>query len=220
MKLVLADHQLPGIDEVVAAIGRARDAGRTVAVHCVTRSALVLALAAWDLAGASPGDRIEHGAVIPPELFDPIERAQLTVVTQPNFVAERGDAYLTDVEPDDRPHLYRCASLLRAGIGVGGSTDAPFGDPDPWAAIRAAVRRRTSSGQPIGPDEAVTPRRAFDLFTTSPEAPGGSPRRVLVGAAADLCLLDRPLADALDAPSPNMVRATMINGAIVHESGS
>ena len=69
----------------------AHAAGRPVAVHCVTRVQLVLTLAALDAAGRLPGDRIEHGAVIPAESLPDLRG--LTVVTQPHFVAERGEQY-------------------------------------------------------------------------------------------------------------------------------
>ena len=139
---------------------------------------------------------------------------KLTVVTQPTFVAERGDDYLADVEPDDRPHLWPCAGLLRAGIAVGGSTDAPFGPADPWQAIAAAVERRTAAGRILGPDERLEARRALDLFLGPAAAPGGPPRRVVPGAPADLCLLAVPLDEALRAPSASLVAATVRAGRL------
>ncbi|MBV8462913.1 MAG: amidohydrolase family protein, partial [Acidimicrobiales bacterium] len=128
-KILLADHALPGIDEVVGQMHRARAAGRTIAVHCVTTAALVLALAAWDDIGVRPGDRIEHGSVIPDDLVPVLAERGLTVVTQPNFVAERGDDYLAEVDAADQPFLYRCRALLQAGVPIAFGTDAPFGDP-------------------------------------------------------------------------------------------
>src|SRR5262249_18342160 len=74
VKVVLAAPDLPGPDEVAEWFAAAHRAGRAVAVHCVTRVALVLALTAWHMAGARPGDRIEHAAVMPPELVDPVRR--------------------------------------------------------------------------------------------------------------------------------------------------
>jgi predicted amidohydrolase YtcJ len=179
-----------------------------VAVHCVTRVGLVIAIAAWRASGVSPGDRIEHGAVIPSELIDELRDLGVAVVTQPNFVAERGDAYLTDVEADDQPHLWRCGSLIERGIGVAAGTDAPFGHPDPWRAIAAAVERRTSGGAPLGPDEAVAPRRALALFLGSADDPT-VPRAVRPGVVTGLCLLDRPLSDVLASPGSDAVRATI-----------
>ena len=96
-------------------------------------------------------------------------------MTNPGFVHERGDRYLIEVDADDLPHLYPCRSLIEAGIPVGGSTDAPFGHPDPWRDVAAAIERRTAGGEPLGLREAVSPERALALFLTPPEAPGGTP---------------------------------------------
>jgi predicted amidohydrolase YtcJ len=187
VKLVIADHEVPDLDGLSAAIALAHDRGRPVAVHCVTSAALALLLAAWEAVGPRAGDRLEHGAVIPPSAIEPLRRLGVTVVTQPNLVRERGHRYRVEVDPVDQPDLWRCGSLLAAGVPVGGSTDAPFGRPDPWAAMAAAVDRD---------GEAVTPEQALGLFLAPLDDPGGPPRRVRPGGPADLCVLDRPWADA------------------------
>ena len=84
-KIILADSALPDIDTLTDRIRTAHDAGRAVAVHCVTREALVLLLAALDDSGTRPGDRIEHAALVPAELISRLHGAGLTVVTQPGF---------------------------------------------------------------------------------------------------------------------------------------
>lgn len=215
VKIVVADHALPSPDALADAVRAAHAAGRPVAVHCVTRVALVLALTAWETVGAVAGDRIEHGAVIPLELVGTIAELGLQVVTQPAFVHARGDRYLAEVEPDDVPHLYRCGSLLDAGVGVGGSTDAPFGPDDPWLAIATAADRRTRTGQVVGAEEAIAARIALDRFLSPLDDPGGPPRRVVPGAPADLCLLASPLAPVLAAPADARVRATWTAGTHV-----
>jgi predicted amidohydrolase YtcJ len=212
VKLVWADYAPPAHGDLVRWITAAHDAGRPVAVHCVTRPGLAAALAAWDEVGVLPGDRVEHGSVVPPDLRARVAGRGLAVVTQPGFVLERGDRYLAEVHPGDLPHLYPCRSLMEAGIPVGGGTDAPFGHPDPWRAIATAIERRTSEGAPLGLREAVSPERALALFLTPPDAPGGRPRRVAVGAPADLCLLDAPLSRVLEAPSSDHVALTIHGG--------
>jgi len=212
VKLVVADYALPGLDELVRWMRSAHEVGRPVAVHCVTRAGLGLALSAWDEAGALAGDRVEHASVVPPDLRARMASRRLVVVTQPGFVEERGDRYLAEVAADDLPHLYPCRSLIEAGIPVGGGTDAPFGHPDPWRAIATAIDRRTSEGAPLGVREAVSPERALALFLTPLESPGGEPRRVEVGAPADLCLLDAPLSAVLEDPSSTHVAATIHGG--------
>ena len=182
----------------------------------MTRAALVVTLAALGEVGARPGDRLEHGSVIPPELRDEIRRLGLTVVTQPNLVAERGDDYLAEVDPADVAHLWPCRSLLDAAIPVAAGTDAPFGGADPWRLIEAAVRRTAPSGAVVGAGERITPDQALDLLLAPGDRADGPPRRVVVGGVADLCLLDRSRTEALSSPAAVQVRATVIGGALVH----
>lgn len=195
VKLVLDEIDLPAFDATVDVISTAHHHGRNVAIHLVTAASLAFALAAWSEAGARPGDRIEHGSVITPDAAAEIARLGLAIVTQPGFVAERGDRYLVDVDPADRAHLYRCGTLLTAGVTVAGSSDAPYSDPDPWAAMRAAVERRTASGVVLGPGERVDAATALGLFLRDPLDLGRT-RRVTPGSPADLCLLHRPLTSA------------------------
>ena len=216
VKVVLDDAAYPALDDLVSTINAAHGVGRNVAFHTVTRTSLVLALAALDGATRRPGDRLEHGAVIAPDVFDPIRDLALTVVTQPGFVRERGDRYLVDVEADDLPHLYRCRSLLDAGIRVAASTDAPYSDLDPWSAIRTAVDRRTRDGQVLGEGEGVDPATAIRLWLGPSDDPGGPPRRLTTGQTADLVLLDRSWAQLLEYPCREAVVATIVAGKVVH----
>jgi predicted amidohydrolase YtcJ len=212
-KLLLRDHDLPGFDELAAMIAASHAVARPVAVHCVSREALLLTLAALELTGAMAGDRVEHAAVVPVEIRDRLALAGLRVVTQPSFVARRGDDYLAAVDREDRALLYPYASLLAAGVPVAPSSDAPFGDPDPWHTIAAAVARRTPSGAALNPGERVPARVVLDGFLSGAGTPGGRPRRIAPGAAADLCLLAAPLASALARPAAELVR-TVIRGGV------
>ena len=214
-KIVMADHALPSFDELVALVRQARTHGRAVAVHCVSRVALVVTLAVLEELGVVPGDRIEHGAVVDEESAHQMAAMGVCVVTQPNFVAERGDRYRVEVDACDLDDLYRCGALLSAGVRVAGGTDAPFGHPDPWRAISAAIDRRTMSGHVLGGGERVAPLRALELFQGAPHAPGLGLGPITAGQAADLCLLGVPLTEALRAPNAGNVRATVIAGALV-----
>jgi len=214
-KIVIPDSMLPDIDTLTESIRTAHGDGRAVAVHCVTREALVLLLAALDEAGTRPGDRIEHAALIPAELISRLHSLGLTVVTQPGFLAQRGDDYVRDVPAAEQGDLYRARSLLDGGVGWALSSDAPYGPLDPWAVIAAGADRRTPSGHVIVPAERLTLPQALAGYLSPPEAPGSAPRRVAVGRPADLVLLHAPLAGALAAPSADLVAATLIGGSIV-----
>lgn len=197
-KLLLHDHGLPSFDELAARVSDLHAAGLPVAVHCVTRESLLLTLAVLEEVGRLPGDRIEHAAVVP----DPAALRGLKVVTQPGFIADRGDHYQRDVAADDLPHLYPFASLLDAGVDAVASSDAPYGPADPWQVIRAASRRD------LLPGERVAPEVALAGYLRGPEL--GPQRRVRAGEPGALMLLHTPLAEALDALDPACVRQVVL----------
>jgi predicted amidohydrolase YtcJ len=190
-----------------------------VALHCVTRQSLLLALAVLEETGTRPGDRIEHAAVAPPEAVEAMARAGLAVVTQPSLLARRGDDYLDRVEAEDVPFLWRYRSFLAAGLPVGGSSDAPYGDLDPWASIAAATSRTTPAGRVAGPGERVTASQALAGYLSDPRSPGGPARKIAVGGAADLVLLRDPLATVLGDPRHDRVWLTVIGGAVIYDAG-
>lgn len=214
-KIVLADSGLPSLDDLTGRIGAARARGRAVAVHCVTREALLLLLAALGETGVRDGDRVEHAALVPAETIGELARLGLRVVTQPGFIADRGDDYLRDVPAADHGDLYRCGRLAAAGVPVAVSSDAPYGPLDPWAVIDAAARRRTRSGAIVAGGEAISAHTALRSYLTPPGDPGGRARGVRPGAAADLALLHVPLAEALRGPDARAVRLTVIGGRLV-----
>ena len=217
VKILLDDDGLGDLHAMAATFAFARGEGRPIAVHCVTAVQLAFTLAAFDAAGSRPGDRIEHGGMIDAAATAEIARLGLCVVTQPSFIAERGDQYRAEIAPDDLTALYPCASLLRAGIAVAASTDAPYTDPDPWAAMAAATKRTTPSGVVLGDAERVDGETALGLFLGPFGAPGGPARWIAVGAPADFCLLRTQRAPAVAMPSAVLVRATIIDGVVVYE---
>lgn len=214
-KRILHDDDLD-LDELSAWIGAHHDAGGVVALHCVTAAQLVVSIAALQTAGVRQGDRIEHAAVVPEDCLTDLADLGVIVATQPNFVAERGDQYLADVAEDDHAQLWRVASLLAAGIPVVMSTDFPFGDSDPWAAMRAAVNRTTASGEVLGAAERVDARTALAMFLGTPERPTLA-RTVEAGQPADLCVLAADPAEVLRELDAACVAATVVDGRLVFE---
>lgn len=213
-KIVVADHALPALEDLIGRIAAARP--RPVALHCVSREALVVCLAALAEASSVPGDRLEHAAVVPRELLPAMRELRVTVVTQPSLVALRGDDYLRDADADDLDNLWPYASLLAGGIPVGASSDMPYGSPDPWLSIAAAVSRRTRSGRHVARGERISPETALRGWLSRPEDPGGPARSLAIGGVADLVVLDRPLPQVLASPSHQYVRLTVAAGRVTY----
>jgi predicted amidohydrolase YtcJ len=201
-KKILHDDRLD-LDDLTEWIVQQHNTGRPVAVHCVTT------------AGGHPHDRIEHAAMVPDDNLADLAELEVTVVTQPNFVAERGDQYLAEVPAGEHDQLWRVASLRNARIPVALSTDMPFGHGDPWTAMRAAVYRTTLRGAVLNASECVSAREALTMFLGRPDQPGRV-RTVETGEPGDLCVLSEPPATALAELDAGMVAATIIGGELVY----
>lgn len=223
VKVVAGDHGCDeGVDswsELVAAVRAARERDRPVAVHAVSASALAMVLAVLDDVGVVPGDRVEHAAVCDDGAADRLAELGVTVVTQPSIAARRGPAMVEASEPEDRPWLWRISGLRDRGVRVVLSSDAPYGDPDPWATIRLAAAGLPAERSPWLRDQTITAGEALASYLTRPEDPAGPVRTLQPGATADLCVLDAPLDRVLervvagDTGSP--VLLTVVDGQVV-----
>ena len=215
-KRILHDDGLD-LDELTRWIGARHAAGGTVALHCVTAAQLVVTIAALDAAGVRPGDRVEHAAVVPDDCLPELARLGVTVVTQPNFVAERGDQYLADVAAAEHHQLWRVASLFAAGaVEVAMSTDMPFGDGDPVGGDAGRRAPHHRMGAVLGPAERIDARTALEMFLGDPGQPS-RPRTVAPGQPANLCVLAASPEEVLRELDADLVAATMIEGSVVFD---
>jgi predicted amidohydrolase YtcJ len=188
-KIVVADHHLPTPDALADRIAAHHHDDRAVALHCVSAPALALAITTLSTVGSRPGDRIEHAAVCDDAAAARLAELGVIVVTQPSLVARHGDDYRAGTEAAELPYLWRYAGLRAAGVAVVASSDAPYGDLNPWCTVAAAADRTTPSGVVLGPGERVPADTALRSFLTNPDDPSGPERAVAAGEAADLCLL-------------------------------
>lgn len=216
-KIILDDGALD-LDALVSTLSDNHSRGRGVAVHCVTDAQLAVTIAALESAGQHRDDRIEHAAVVPDDRLADLARLGVTVVTQPNFVAERGDDYLAEIPADRHHELWRVKTLLSSAVPVALSTDLPFGDGDPWAVMRAAVQRSTAAGAVLGLGERISPSAALTMFAGHPDRPA-TPRTIAPGQPGDLCVLTAPPAEVLATLDSGLVGATIVAGTVVFDAG-
>jgi len=221
----------PDFETLVEMISVAHRAGHQVAVHAVEIEAVVMATEAFAAVGnrshiADRRHRIEHASDCPPEIAKMIASAGLSVVTQPAFIYERGDRYASalksSVSGSDLTHLYATRSLLDAGTTVAGSSDAPFGPTAPLTGIQAAVTRRSSSGEWIGPEQTISIREALRLYgpiaawIDVQEADAGS---IEPGKRADFVVLESEPSEVESTDiSAIRVLATLVDGEPVFGS--
>ena len=208
-------------------VGTAHRAGYPVAIHAVERDAIVAAalalLDAPPLAGAGPvaglhardrqaRDRIEHCAECPPDVAELVRQSGAWAVLNPGFLYYDGERYQATVPPELMPHLYPTGALAAMGIPLSFGSDAPVIEPNPWAALAAAVTRRPAGGASLGGLAVPSVGAALRIHA------GG--RRIAAGQPADLAVVEpNPLAVApADLPATRAA-AVIINGRIVRRDG-
>ena len=216
-KVHLHESQLPCFERLCAKIRDSHESARPVAVHCTTEVELAFTIAAFSAAGTMEGDRIEHASLCSRACLERIRELGLWVITQSNFVSERGDSYLEEIEESAWDDLYRGTSFLAAKIPLAHGTDAPFGSANPWFSMQAATCRRTTCGKLLSPQERMTPEQALAGFTGSLQRPAG-PVELGAGARADLILLDKPWAMVRRDLASTKVRLTLRQGKLIHSA--
>jgi predicted amidohydrolase YtcJ len=216
-------------DALRAAIIAAHRSGWQVATHAIGDRAVDLALDAYADAlerypRRDPRHRIEHFAVVQPRQVARAAELGVIAVPQGRFAAELGDGMLAAVGPDRHAWLYRQRSLLEAGMVLPGSSDRPVVAGAPLLGIDGMVNRRTSSGAPFNPGEAVTAEQALRAWTcgsayaSRQEHVKGS---IAPGMLADLVVLS----EDLTAVSPERIAglevlATITGGQPRYDAGA
>ena len=218
--------QTPDKSELALMVSKCVESGFPVAIHAV--EAEVVRSAAEAISAAPVSDnisalhRIEHGSECPPDVLDAVALSSAKVVTQPSFVYQNGDRYLSTVDRGALPYLYRIGSFMERGVDVTFGSDAPFGGPDPMLGIFSAVERKTASGSVLAANESIQVLEALQSYTAASARASGIASQVgtiMPGMYADMVLFEGDIASArperLIGLQPVM---TMLGGRVVWES--
>jgi predicted amidohydrolase YtcJ len=109
--------------------------------------------------------RIEHAGCLYPPLLKRAAAMGICICVQPVFLSFLGDGYIDAFGRDGADRLYPFRSMLDAGIPLSGGSDCPVSSHDPRLSFRDAVLRRTTSGEVIGPEQALTMDEVMRMFT-------------------------------------------------------
>ncbi len=203
----------------------AHRSGWRVAAHAIGDAAVDLVLDSYAEAQRrwprpDVRHRIEHFGVSSPEQV--LRAAELGVVPVPQgrFVGEIGDGMLRALGPERSRWAYRQRSLLDAGLVVPGSSDRPVVDGNPLLGMHDLVNRLTDTGEPFGPEEAVSGLEALTAFTFGSAYASHQERSrgtVEPGRLADLVVLSGdPATVAPETIRDIEVLRTVLGGEIVH----
>lgn len=205
------------LDDLVA---RANAQGLQIAVHAVGPRAVDLALDAFERAGPAVAGphRVEH-AYLDMDAARLARMRDLGAVwsVQPAFL----EAYRREWADAFEPERVRSIMPLRTGAAMGlpiqFNSDFPCAPVDPLDGIRLAVDRR-GDGSPSGSPEVLSIAEAWRAYTTTPAEVAGDDRlgRIAIGGRADLIVLDGDPFVADRDLAGVAVRATMVDGSLVH----
>lgn len=202
----------------------AHHGGWQAAIHAIGDRAIARVLAAFARGQAERPrpdmrHRIEHYFCPPEDLLRLTAELGAVVVSQPAFLTRMRRSILGAFGADSDTK-YPARSLLDAGVRFAASSDAPTGDPCPWAGMAAAIDRGARDGAPIGPAEALTRRQAVaayvhgGAYAMKHESWRGE---LAPGMAADLIAIDRDPFDAAVDIRATRVRTTIVRGEVVHD---
>ncbi len=215
--------------DLQARIIAAHRSGWQVATHAIGDLAIDVVLDAYARAleaypRRDPRHRIEHFAVVQPRQVARAAELGVIAVPQGRFATELGDGMLAAVGPDRHGWLYRQRSLLEAGMVLPGSSDRPVVSGAPLLGIADMVNRRTASGAPFNPGEAITAQQALYAYTrgsayaSRQEHVKGS---IAPGMLADLVVLSEdPTAVSPERIAEVAVLATIVDGQCRYDAGA
>ena len=216
----------PDKRELSHMVRESAEAGFPVAIHAVeaeaVRSAAEAISSVSNLTGIGGPHRIEHASECPPEVLLDVARSSALVATQPAFVLQSGDRYLSTVDDALLPYLYRIRSLTENGVSVAFGSDAPMGEPNPMLGISSAVARMTESGRVLSGEEWICILDALRAYTSVSAFAAGLQSqigKIKPGMPADMVLFDEDLTQCpLERVGTVHPVMTFLGGTVVWES--
>jgi len=196
-------------DALVPVLRRVSAAGLLPAVHAIGDDANRVALDAFETVGCR--GRIEHAQLLRDADLPRFAALGVTASLQP-------EQAMDDRDVADRywagrtSRAFALRSLFDAGATVVLGSDAPVAPLDPWITIAAAVGRARDGRAAWHPEQSITAAEAIG-------ASAHGRRRVAIGDAADLCVVDiDPLAATGGGLRGMPVSATLIAGRFTHNT--
>jgi len=162
--------------------------------------------------------RVEHCCFVTPRILKRLKQLGVIDCSATGFIYDLGDAYIANRGLEAMKWMWPHRSLIDAGVPAPGHSDADVCQINPMLAIYALVTRRTHTGRPIGPEQAIDVREAIRAYTVLGAYAGseeGIKGTIEEGKLADMVVLDR---DIFTIPAEEIkdvrVDLTIVGGAI------
>ncbi|MGL3807105.1 amidohydrolase [Paeniglutamicibacter sp. R2-26] len=207
-------------------VARVHDGGLQAGIHATGDATTDAAIEAiLQAQSGNPRDArhyIIHGAFRNRESIGRFQRHGVGLSTNPTIRSEAGALMKRILGAERFDGQQPLASLLAAGVPTNIASDAPVTSPDWRESVIAAVTRDTTAGPGApGDPERVDFRRALEMMTIHPawqDHAEDRKGRLAPGYLADLCILEKPIAEDIHALRENPATHTLSNGALVYSA--
>ena len=160
-----------GEEELESLVERISRAGLQLAVHAIGDKAVDMVLKAYSKLGEGAvrkmRHRVEHASILRPEQVKFMAELGAAAAVQPRFAVS--DWWAVQRLGERRAAwIYPFKTMLKAGIPLGFSTDAPVEPLNPWETIYAAITRGEAEGVELAsltPREKLEADEALDAYT-------------------------------------------------------
>jgi len=151
-------------EEMKRLVQKAHSAGFQVGIHAIGDAAIDLILDAYEEAQTTdprpdPRHRIEHCSIVDLQTIDRIARLGVIPIPGTSFLYHFRDVYVQNLGIDRIRHAYGMRSYIDHGVIAAASTDSPVVPPSATIGIQTMMTRTDIGGNPVWPEEAISPTR-------------------------------------------------------------
>jgi hypothetical protein len=213
------------VEETLAAVHDARDAGFQIGIHANGDVAIDMALAAYETVLkekplADPRWRLEHCTLVNDALLKRIKAIGAIPAPFYTYAHYHGDKW-GEYGDEKLTRMFAHRSFLDYGIPVAPASDYPPGPFEPLMAIQSMTTRKDLSGKIWGENQKISVAEAVSICTTNGAYASFEENlkgTLAPGKLADIVMLARdPFAEPLDAIKTIPVARTVLGGKAVFE---
>ncbi len=206
---------------------KAHESGLRCSIHSIGDRGIDIALDCIEKAQkAKPvpdmRHRLEHNSLCTPKQLKRIKELGVTPSSSIGYMYGIGDQYYENFGPERSRWLHPHKTMKKMGIIAGGNNDCPVTFYSPFVQMYAAVTRKTSAGQVVGPEEAIGIMDAIRVYTWNGAYLGKDEDRlgsIEPGKLADLIVIDK---DITSVPPEELLETkvlmTIVDGKTVYEA--
>lgn len=208
--------------QMIQLIKKIRSLDLPVAIHTIGDLALneVMDLLEEHPPKTGLHDRIIHASLVDQYAYQRLAKLPVVLDVQPQFITSDFPWMLPYVHQDSKAYPFR--TLLKHGITLAGSSDAPVEAPNPLLGMHAAITRQSAHNRKTYyPEERLSRFEALQLYTKGANVPTYHHNRGLleIGYIADFSIFKKDLLQMhLSNYKNKLIYATVINEKIVYSS--